>query len=455
MSGLIRKFPSTIIASLVLILFCVYYLIFERGKQEEDGDKQSVFESVDKEDFLSIALIYPDTTILVTKESDSWFLLKNNKKYKADGFAVDSILDSFEGLKIESTISTDTSNLSEYGLDAPSVIVKMKTGLNGYSVEIGNESPIGSGTYALSKGKILLLYKSMLWPFQDRKFNDLRDKEVISLDENKINEVVFTSGKFKQRFKKQGVFWIGDEIPDYIDINHLEIEGIVRSFSDLRVTGFEDDEPESLKKYGLDKPSRILTLVSSGNEVNYLFGNKSEDDNYYLKLDNNQSVFIVSNYNYKQLPQDIDNLRIKKLFDISKEDVVKIGVHRDNGIYSLSRDNSQWKIENVDGDIDQSKVEDLLFELVNLEIREFADDTPSDLTKYGLDGPKVKIYLADKDGSKWGLFIGDNIEDAVYSKKADKNPVYLLDNKILSTIIPLSSEDLILEMSDGDIVKSQ
>ena len=80
MSGLIRKFPSTIIASLVLILFCVYYLIFERGKQEEDGDKQSVFESVDKEDFLSIALIYPDTTILVTKESDSWFLLKNNKK---------------------------------------------------------------------------------------------------------------------------------------------------------------------------------------------------------------------------------------------------------------------------------------------------------------------------------------------------------------------------------------
>ena len=286
MHDLIKKFSSTAVAFLILILIVGYFFVFEKGKPEIEEQKSKLFPDIKKEEISSLKLIYPDSTIILTKEAQSWFLIKNNKRYKADSFTINSIIDNFAGLKVDGDVSDGDNNLSEYGLINPKVKVIANIENKLYSIKIGSESPVGSGVY-LKNGDmpgVRLIDASLVWPFLDRTFSDIRDREIINLDEDRITEVKFEAGYFNQIFIKKDGRWVGDNIAENVDINHLKIEGIVRSFSDLRVVGFESDEPQSLSKYGLVEPSAVLTLTEGERKIEYSFGNRREDTDYYMKL---------------------------------------------------------------------------------------------------------------------------------------------------------------------------
>ncbi|NIT14286.1 MAG: hypothetical protein GTN99_08635, partial [Candidatus Dadabacteria bacterium] len=49
---------------------------------------------------------------------------------------------------------------------------------------------------------------SLVWPFLDRKFNDLRDREIIDLDEDNITRVSFKAGNFNKTFTKEDGRWV-------------------------------------------------------------------------------------------------------------------------------------------------------------------------------------------------------------------------------------------------------
>jgi len=454
MHDLIKKFSSTAVAFLILILIVGYFFVFEKGKPEIEEQKSKLFPDIKKEEISSLKLIYPDSTIILTKEAQSWFLIKNNKRYKADSFTINSIIDNFAGLKVDGDVSDGDNNLSEYGLINPKVEVIANIENKLYSIKIGSESPVGSGVY-LKNGNIpgvKLIDASLVWPFLDRKFNDIRDREIINLDEDRITEVKFEAGNFNQTFIKKDGRWVGDNIAENVDINHLEIEGIVRSFSDLRVVGFESDEPQSLSKYGLDKPSAVLTLTEGGRKIEYSFGNRKENTDYYMKLNEGEPVYLVSIHNFEQLPQKIDDIRITKLLDFRENGITNIKIVNNENTIILSKNENEWFIENSEDQIDQSKISALLAELMRLEVSEFVDDNPKDLAKYGLNAADISITLGKNQSNS--LFLGNEKDQQVYAKKADRNPVYLIDKNIL-TFLPESKDALLLiTETEGQVVES-
>ena len=136
MHDLIKKFSSTAVAFLILILIVGYFFVFEKGKPEIEEQKSKLFPDIKKEEISSLKLIYPDSTIILTKEAQSWFLIKNNKRYKADSFTINSIIDNFAGLKVDGDVSDGDNNLSEYGLINPKVEVIANIENKLYSIKI-------------------------------------------------------------------------------------------------------------------------------------------------------------------------------------------------------------------------------------------------------------------------------------------------------------------------------
>jgi len=454
MNDLIKKFPSTIIACLILLLIIGYFFIFEKGETKKENQESKLFPHIKKEDISSMKFVYPDSTIILSKESEDWFLIKNDKKYKADSFTLSSIIDSFINLRVDSYVSNDDNNLSEYGLEQPRVEVYANIENKLYSIKIGGESPVGSGVYLISDSipGVKFINSSLVWPFLDRKFNDLRDKEIINLDEDSISEVKFEAGNFNQGFIKKDGIWTGDNIPEYIDINHLEIEGIVRSFSDLRVVGFENDEPEGLSKYGLDKPTAVLTIIEGERNIEYTFGNKKENTDYYMKLSGGESIYLVSLHNFNQLPKKIDDIRITKLFDFRGDGITSIKIEKRKNTFVIIKKDNEWFIEDTEGQIDQSKISELITELISLEVAEFVEDNPKDLEKYGLKNPEITLTL--NDSTSYFLLVGNKRDEQVYTKKSEKDSVYLIDKNIL-TLLPGSKEDLLLATeTDGEVIKT-
>ncbi len=454
MHDLIKKFSSTAVAFLILILIVGYFFVFEKGKPEKEEQKSALFPDIKKEEIISLKFNYPDSTIILSKEAQNWFLIKNNKRYKADSFTINSIIENFVGLKVDSDVSDDDNSLSEYGLINPKVEVIASIENKLYSIKIGSKSPIGSGVY-LKEGSVpgvKLIAASLVWPFLDRTFNEIRDREIINLDEDRITEVKFEAGYFNQTFIKKDGRWVGDNIAENVDINHLEIEGIVRSFSDLRVVGFESDEPQSLSKYGLDEPSAVLTLTEGERKIEYSFGNKKENTDYYMKLSLGEPVYLVSIHNFDQLPQKIDDIRITKLLNFRENKIANIKIVNNKNTIILSKNENEWFIENSEDQIDQSKISALLAELIQLEVSEFVDDNPKDLAKYGLNAADISITLGKNQSNS--LFLGNEKDHQVYAKKAEKNSVYLIDKYIL-TFLPESKDDLLLiTETDSEVVES-
>ncbi len=429
-----------------------YYLFFEKGAEQKEQQQSKLFAALKKEQIGSVDLVYPDLTIVLSKHDEHWYLVKKDKKYKADSFTVDTIVDAVADLKEGSEVSEADDNLTQYGLNNPSAQVRFSAGGNEHAILIGGNSPVGSGVYIKKAGKpgVILSDSSLVWPFMDRKFNDLRDREIINLDENLITRVSFETGGFNKTFDKKEGRWEGHNLADHIELNQLQIEGIVRSFSDLRVVGFETDEPESLSDYGLDKPRAVLTITEGDRQITYSFGNRKEEADYYMKLSGRPSVYLISSHNFDQLPHSINDLRIKQIFYIKEDEIKSVKFENNGKVIHIKKLDGLWSIEDSEGQEDQGKITALLSELVNLEVKDFADDTPEDLGEYGLADSDIKITL--NDNQALSLHLGNHKGNLVYARTADKDSVYLLNREILDKI-PASTDDMI-EISDTQNVKS-
>lgn len=76
-------------------------------------------------------------------------------------------------------------------------------------------------------------------------------------------------------------------------------------------------------------------------------------------------------------------------------------------------------------------------------IEEFVEDKPSDLSKYGLDEPRIEIQIKDTSNSLH-LLVGSNKDDnLVYAKTADKDTVFTMAFSKLQPLLDLKPIDLI------------
>jgi uncharacterized protein DUF4340 len=302
MKGYLTKFSGTLIAALILILLMGYVYFFQMRKPVEE-EKKKVFPDIGEKQINEINLKYLSHTVVCRKEGEIWFIFNGPQKFKADGRIISGMAENISQMKIEKVISENPTNLSGFGLDNPQVEVFAKTPEKKYRILIGDESPVGSGIYIRigNDSRVLIVGRGSVLEFLKKSANDLRDKRILSLEEDKINRLNFKSKDFSFEVEKKNGEWSGKDIPGYIEINQARVEGIVRTFANLKIDSFVNDEPKNLSAYGLDNPSAEIELFENEKPIRVLFGNKKGKD-YYVKLGSEDSVYLVSDEIISKIP---------------------------------------------------------------------------------------------------------------------------------------------------------
>jgi len=444
MGNYLKKFAGTLIAILILALLLAYLFLFELRKAS-DGEKNGVvFTGVNEEQISEISLKYPSQTVVCQKKGEDWFVLKDSKEFKADDNIISRMIADISDMKVEKVVSENPKDLAGFGLDKPKVEVLAKASGKEIRLAIGDESPVGTGTYILANGenKVLLVERISIMSFLDKSVNNIRDKRVVNLSEDKIKGMRFKSGGLTFELERKDGEWVGKDILEYVEIDQDKISGVASTLSRLRVGNFESDEPKELKSYGLDSPSAEVELIQDGETTHILFGNKKEDGGYYLKLSSGDSIYSVPDYVFTQVPKELNDFRVVRVVKLDPEKVSRIEIGRGGNAISLLREEGNWVLENEkDKNIDEEKVQELLQEINDITVEEFVDDNPSDLAPYGLDKPEIQITVSDGD-KKTTLFFGKTENEKVYAKVADERSVYTLDKEIL-TVIPSSRDELL------------
>jgi hypothetical protein len=433
----LRTFSPTLIAALVLVVLLGYLFLFElRGKKETEAGK-ALFLGIEQPQISSMTLKYPDREITLTKDGRKWHVIKDSKSFSGDDDAVRSLLSQISELEVQENVADNPSSLDEFGLSSPRVEVKFKIPNHEYRLVIGSETPVGSGTYVKSGSddKILIVDKSSLLPFLDRSENDFRDKQILAVNEDRIHAVIFSSGSSSFEVDRKGGRWVGKDVPDYVQLDQDRMKLIVKAFLNLKIDNFEADNPRNLAAYGLDKPNAAIEIFEDDSSVRVLFGNKKENGDYYIKLGSEMPVYSVSEYLFVQIPENIDEIRVRKVVNIDPTKVTGVEVKERGSYLSMRKIGDEWKvINNGKSQVSEKKIKDLLNDIGNLEVESFVDDNPRDLAPYGLDRPEIQITVTGPSDEKVTLLFGREEDKEVYAKIQGQDSIYKMSDVILSKI---------------------
>jgi hypothetical protein len=312
-----------------------------------------------------------------------------------------------------------TTNLADYGLDAPPIVLTLTKDGRDYTLSLGNEAaPV---VYALSsanaKKPISILKSSLKTAF--KPINELRDKRLIETGFSFPPS--FVELKDKQgtvlELKKTGLNRWRLEKPDYGDADYdgdpaasapgapvKQITGVhelLNQIDAIRVEHESDFIAENVsasdmaEKYGLaaGKPDLLSITVKSEKEGKgettrtLLVGKKADPDKdkegketktdyYYARLENENAVVRVPMKKLEQLlqvVQDPIDLRDHNLLSLDNSAIDAVDVQNSAGLIKLRRTpvdplkprfaGPEWKLfrdSDTGTDADQSAVQQLL-----------------------------------------------------------------------------------------------
>ncbi|MDP4118372.1 MAG: DUF4340 domain-containing protein [Bacillota bacterium] len=198
----------------------------------------------------------------------------------------------------------------------------------------------------------------------------------------------------------------------------------------------------NLAEYGLDKPQGKYTLVNeNGKNTTILIGDKI-GTRYYSMVEGQNTVYTIFDSYGDAVLGGINSLRETTLVNIESGKaadqlkqfridtrsgcMVNIRVAQEGDIIASS--SSKFIMtEPYNMPVYSSKLIELLPAFTPVNVNEFIEDDPKDLSKYGLDNPQYTLTLADGNGT-YVIYYGNPTPDGkkVYCMMKGKNFVFCM-----------------------------
>jgi hypothetical protein len=174
------------------------------------------------------------------------------------------------------------------------------------------------------------------------------------------------------------------------------VDELLRQITSLQSRGQLPAEGKS--SVGLDKPRSVIEVTSGGKVTRLSFGDENKiGDSLYVLVDNQSTPQIVDTAISKQLDQQADAYRSKKLIDLpfgQTDQIKQLAITQDEKTIRLEKQEEGWEIiEPRRMPADASAISSLLSSVADLSATEFVQN-PSSSAGYGLTKPKAVVWYS-------------------------------------------------------------
>ena len=363
--------------------------------------------------------------IVVRKGDDGKWQIVEPKPQRADQDAVNGVASALSNLNGDKLVEDKATDLAAYGLNAPTldVTVVKKDGKT-QDVSLGDDTPTGSGTYAklASDGRVFSIagyVKTSL----DKSPNDLRDKRLLTFDQDKLTRVDLQPAKGEPiEFGKNNQNDWQILKPKPMRADGSQVDDLIRKLKDakMEVTITDEDAKKAATAFNAGTRAAVAGVTdASGTE--HLEIRKDKDNNYYAKSSALDGIYKVTADLGGGVDKKIDDFRNKKLFDFGWTDPNKVQAGKD----AYEKTGDKW----MEGgkQMDSSSVQTVVDKLRDLAATKFVDSggggTPVlDLTVTSNNGKRVEKVTITKQG------------DTYFAKRENEPDIYVLDAKAVDDL---------------------
>jgi hypothetical protein len=204
--------------------------------------------------------------------------------------------------------------------------------------------------------------------------------------------------------------------------------------SDIKRTLEKKPGAADLKSFGLDLPAvKVSITLKNGLTLPTLaVGAKTPLGNSaYVRRGSDPTTYLTDAAIVLALEKQPNDLRDKTIVGYSAQQATKVEIQMPPGqaLVLVKSEKEQWMIEApVKKNARTDAVNQYLAALARLRVKTFADDQPTDLKKYGLDRPALKISIDGKDGKNLAaLQVGGKSTEGYYARAEGSPAVYTID----------------------------
>ena len=275
----------------------------------------------------------------------SWTIAKP-MPMPADQDAVNMLTGSLATLNADRLIDDHPSSLNEFGLTNPAVEIDVRLkGGKTTKLLLGSDTPAATGTYAkLADDPKVYTIPTYTKTSFDKTVNDLRDKRLLTFNQDKLTSVAVTGKGQTVEFGKnaQGDWQITKPKPMRAD--SLQVDDLIRKLKDAKMDlTTSDAEPTAAAAAFAsgEKVGTASTTDNTGTQTVEIHKAKSKDPKattavYYAKSSVVAGIYKVAGDIGDSLGKSADDYRNKKLFDFGFNDPSKLEI---NGVtYQKSAD---------------------------------------------------------------------------------------------------------------------
>ncbi|HLG95203.1 MAG TPA: DUF4340 domain-containing protein [Bryobacteraceae bacterium] len=368
-------------------------------------------------------------TVLQKNGSGKWQMVSPD--YPADQDAVTQLVSSAANVSSDSVVEDKMSDPKTYGFNDPSLKVAITAKGKTSNLLIGDDTPTNSGSYAMVEGDpkvytVASYVKSGL----NKTYNDLRDKRLLTFDQDKLSRVELTAKKQTEEFGRDKDQWQIVK-PKPLRADSSQIDELIRKLKDAKMdTSISDeDAKKAAAAFGSGTPIAVVKFTDpSGTQQIEIRKNK---DDYYAKSNVVAGVYKVSSDIGTGVDKGLDDFRQKKLFDIGFNDPSKVEMHDSGKAYTFTKSGDDWSSNGKK--MDSISMQSFLDKVRDLSASKFIDNgklgTPTtDITVTWSDGKRVEKVLISKQGNDY------------VAQRENEPALYGLDSKAVDDLSKAASD---------------
>lgn len=408
-----------------------------------------------------------DQQIEIEKTIQYDYKIKKPVEVLADRDAVKGFFDAIKNMEIQNFVDDKPTDLAAYGLTKPAaeitITVKDKEPVK---LQVGNKDKRGALCYVKRTGEepVFSVKTDKFYGPATQGYLAFRDRLMLEFNRDDARKLVvdrkdrrFVSAREKGASEK----WVLSE-PIKADTDEEMINNIIWSLSFLKAENCVEESPKDLAKYGLDSPRIKATITyeeevyveeeeekSKGEDIflsekstektkmidkTLLVGNKVEEGqnvDSYAMMEGGNLVFRMSWTDIRYLEGDLAS-KVVARFDSNTVDRLHLNFPEKETLYEKKTET--WEMLKPEKkEVLSKEVDAILYSLKNLKAESIAEYKSTDLTKYGLDKPRITITLNDSEGEKV----------LIMSQPADGKPYFA----------KISNSDFVFVVSNVNVMK--
>ncbi len=397
----------TTLLLLLLALALGLWIKFVESKKPNTVEAQRQAGQVvnfERDKLEGIAIQNGEDKIVLRREQGKWRLTEPVKD-QADNAAVDNLLSDIEAWRKEGAIpakevSADKGRMNEFGLVQPKLRMRLLGPGMPAEIFFGKDTAFQGTMYVrLADSKDVLLAGQTVRTDISKKPDEFRDRKLTDLTTAQVTRAVLKSPAGEIELAKKNEHW--DIVkPLQARGDDQKIGDLLAQVTNARVQEFIADDSGDLHAYGLSEPRGSITIYGADDKEGRTlqFGAVAEKikDALYARYLPRSAVYALPKKTEDILNARPNDLRDRHLVRLDTNNLDRINLEASGQPkLVLARKNQSWTIASRDNQsANGDEVRRLIETLNDEQVTKFVADTASDLPKYGLDQPQLRLTFS-------------------------------------------------------------